>query len=65
MKIARTIPSARKWASSFTAPKRETRIKCAHGTSTVIEILYKSEVVDSVCCCPDCWEAAKWVDKIQ
>lgn len=65
MKIAKNISDAQKWANSFNTPKRWTVIKCEHGNPTVIEILDKGKCVDSVCACQDCWENAKWIDKIE
>jgi hypothetical protein len=65
MKIAKSLSDARKWANSFTASKRWTAVKCEHGNPTVIEILEKEIVVDKVMVCSECWDVAKWVDKIQ
>lgn len=65
MKIAKNLSDARNWANSFNAPKRWTAVKCEQGNPTVIEILEKGKIVESVCVCPECWKSATWVDKIQ
>lgn len=66
MKVARIKEDARLWADSFIgADRKEKEIDCPHGKAFQIDILHKGVAVDNVMACKKCWDAAKWIDKIQ